>query len=82
MSPKEVHVTYNQNVTKLDNAEINLMLKILVDLDGGKTKDDRFINTEQSVLPVDIILLPSINNTAGAKSVAVRERYDKYTPVS
>ena len=76
MTPKEVRVTYNQDVMKLDNTEINLMLKILVDLDGGKTKDYRFINTEQSVLPVDITLLPSVLNTAGAKSVSVKEGYD------
>jgi hypothetical protein len=73
MDPKEVRVTYNPNVMKLDNTEINLMLKLLVDLDGGKTKDYRFINTEQSVLPVDIVLLPSLYNTAGAKSVYVRQ---------
>jgi hypothetical protein len=73
MELKEVRVTYNLDVMKLDNAEINLMLKLLVDLDGGKTKDYRFINTEQSVLPVDIVLLPSKYNTAGAKSVYVRQ---------
>ena len=49
------------------------MLDLLVDLDGGKTKDVRYINTEQSMLPVNIVLLPSIYNTAGAKSVYVRE---------
>ena len=73
MQPQEVRVTYNTDVMKLDNTEINLMIKLLVDVDGNKTKDSRYINTEQSVLPVDITLLPSINNTDGAKSVYVRE---------
>lgn len=73
MAPKEVHVTYNPDVMKLDISEVNLMLKILVDVDGGKTKDKRFINTEQSVLPIDIVLLPSLHNSAGARSLAVRE---------
>ena len=71
MEPKEVRVTYNTNVMKLDNTEINLMLKLFVDVDGGKTKDYRYVNTEQSVLPVDITLLPSVNNIAGAKSVFI-----------
>lgn len=73
MTPQEVQVTYNSDVMQLDTSEINLMLKILVDVDGDKTKDERFVNTEQSVLPVDIVLLPSLDNTAGAKSVFVRE---------
>jgi hypothetical protein len=73
MSPMEVHITYNHEVQKLDTAEIRLMLMIYVDLDGGKTKDARFINTEQSAHPVDIILLPSLHNTAGAKSLLVQE---------
>lgn len=74
MSPQEVRVTYNENVRKLDITEMNLMLKILVDLDGGNTKDERFIRTQQSLLPVDIRLIPALNNTNGAKSVSIVER--------
>lgn len=69
-------VEYNPEVMKLDITEVNLMLKILVDVDGGKTKDSRYVATEQSVLPVDIKLIPSMNNTAGARSVTVRERVE------
>jgi hypothetical protein len=72
--PQEVTVTYNPNVVQLDITEKNLMLKILVDLDGGNTKDERFIQTEQSLIPVDIRLIPSVNNTNGAKSVSIVER--------
>jgi hypothetical protein len=50
------------------------MLALLVDLDGGKTTDPRFINTEQSVLPIDITLIPSVNYANGSKSVTVREK--------
>lgn len=71
MEPKEIKVTYNTDVMKLDNTDINLMLKLLVDVDGGKTKDYQYVNTEQSVLPIDITLLPSVNNIAGAKSILV-----------
>lgn len=70
MSPREVHVTYNPDVSKLDNMEITLMLNLFVELE---TLDYRFINTEQAVLPVSIVLLPSIQNTAGAKSVFVKQ---------
>jgi hypothetical protein len=76
MSPQEVRVTYNQQVTKLDLTEKNLMLKVLVDLDGGNTQDVRFVQTQQSLLPVDVRLIPSLNNTNGAKSVSVVERTD------
>ena len=46
------------------------MLNLFVELE---TLDYRFINTEQAVLPVSIVLLPSIQNTAGAKSVFVKQ---------
>jgi hypothetical protein len=74
MVPQKVTVTYNQNVAKLDITEKNLMLKLLVDLDGGNTKDERFIQAQQSLLPIDIRLLPSLTNTNGAKSVSIVER--------
>lgn len=74
MSPQEVRVTYNQNVTGLHVTEMNLLIKILVDLDGRNTQDKRFIRTEQSLLPVSIRLIPSINNTNGAKSLSVVEQ--------
>lgn len=45
MDPREVKVSYNTNATKLDNTEIKLMLKSFVDLDSGKTKDSRFVNS-------------------------------------
>ena len=76
MSPQEVRVTYNVEVRKLAITEVNLLLKLLVDVDGDKTKDERFKMTEQSVLPIDITLIPSINNTAGARSVTVKESID------
>lgn len=75
MGPKEVHVEYNSDVAKLDNTEISLVLKILVNSDIDKTKDSRFINTKQSILPVDIVLLPSLYNTAGAKSVYIEQSH-------
>jgi hypothetical protein len=56
----------------LDIAEKNLMIKI--ELDQQKTCDERFQQTQQSLLPVDICLMPSLNNTMGAKSVSVVER--------
>jgi hypothetical protein len=74
MAPQEVNVTYNPEVMKLDITEKNLLLKILVDLDGGNTQDARFKRTQQSLLPIDIRLLPSLNNTNGAKSVSVVEK--------
>ncbi len=74
MSPQEVRVTYNQNVTKLHVTEKNLMIKTLVDLDGGNTQDERFIRTKQSMLPVFIRLIPSLNNVNGAKSLSVVEQ--------
>ena len=74
MKPQAVNVTYNPDVMKLDITEKNLLLKILVDLDGGNTQDARFNRTEQSLLPIDIRLLPSLNNTNGAKSVSVVEK--------
>lgn len=42
-------------------------------LSGGNTKDQRFVNAKQSLLPVDIKLIPSIGNVAGAKSVTIDE---------
>ena len=72
MRPQEVFVTYNQEVRKLDITEMNLMIKI--ELDQQKTRDERFKQTQQSLLPVDIRLMPSLNNTMGAKSVSVVEK--------
>ena len=43
-------------------------------ISGGKTQDERFERTEQSVLPIDIKLMPSLQNTAGAKSVTIDEQ--------
>ena len=74
MAPQEVTVTYNPEVMKLDITEKNLLLKILIDLDGGNTQDERFIRSNQTLLPVDIRLIPSLNNTNGAKSVSVVEK--------
>jgi hypothetical protein len=53
MEPQEVHVKYNSAVMKLDNTEVHLILKLLVNVNDGATKDSRFISTEQSILPVD-----------------------------
>jgi hypothetical protein len=72
MRPQEVSVTYNRNVRQLDITEKNLMIKI--ELDHQKTRDERFRQTQQSLLPVDIRLIPSLNNALGAKSVSVVER--------
>ena len=36
MIPREVKVTYNDEVMRLSITDVNLMLKILVDKDGGK----------------------------------------------
>ena len=73
ISPQTVTVSYNDLAEKLDLTEIDLALKINVDVDGGKTKDSRFNATEQTLLPVDIRLIPSMNSGAGAMSVTVNE---------
>ena len=44
------------------------MLKIFL---NKNTKDTRFKNAEQSLLPVDICLVPSVDNIAGTMSVTV-----------
>jgi hypothetical protein len=72
MRPQEVFVTYNPDVRKLDITEKNLMIKI--ELDQQKTGDERFRQAQQSLLPVDIRLMPALNNTMGAKSVSVVEK--------
>lgn len=85
MNPKEVQVTYNTGALKLDLTELILSLELRVDLDigrtkdhrftdGGRTLDRRFYNTDQHMLPVDIVLLPSTNSIAGAKSLVIKER--------
>jgi hypothetical protein len=56
----------------LDIDEKNLMRKI--ELDHQQTRDEQFQQTQQLLLPVDICLMPSLNNTMGAKSVSVVER--------
>lgn len=73
MEPQEVRVTYNPDVIKLDITEKNLLIKIDVDLNEGTTEDQRFINTEQSLLPVDIKLIPGMDNVDGAKAVTIVE---------
>ena len=73
MEPQEVRVTYNPDVIKLDITEKNLLIKIDVDLNEGSTEDQRFINTEQSLLPVDIKLIPGMDNVDGAKAVTIFE---------
>ena len=40
----------------------------------GNTRDTRFNATDQSLLPIDIRLMPSVNNTAGAMSVTIEEQ--------
>ena len=73
-TPQEVTVRYNDAVQKLDITDKNLLIKIDVDVIANRTttKDERFANAEQSLLPVDIKLMPSVNNTL-AKSVTVWE---------
>ena len=74
MTPQTVTVSYNPLSEKLDLTEIDLALKINIDVDGGKTRDPRFNTTEQTLLPVDIRLIPSMDNDAGAMSVTVHEK--------
>ena len=50
------------------------MCLILISNRGGLTEDPHFNITEQSLLPVDIKLMPSLNNIAGAKSVTIQEQ--------
>jgi len=76
MEPKEVTVTYNPEVQPLNITEVNLMLKLSVDDAGGTTEDIRFINAEQSLLPIDITLIPSKTNADGAMSVTIDEKPD------
>ena len=48
-APKAVLVSYNNAVSKLTVTEVNLMLKLLVKLDGDEdtTMDEKFRQTEQ-----------------------------------
>lgn len=74
MEPEEIVVEYNPEVLNLTVTEINLMLKMLVVTDGDLTKDPLFLAAEQSLLPVDIKLMPSKWSTTGAKAVTIDER--------
>lgn len=73
MMPQEVEVTYNPEVIDLSITDMNLLIKIDVDETNGTTTDERFLRTEQSVLPIDIKLIPGMNNSAGAKSITIEE---------
>ena len=41
---------------------------------SDNTKDTRFSGTGQSLLPIDIRLIPSLSNTDGAMSVTIEEK--------
>ena len=73
-TPQVVTVTYNPNVTDLGLTEKNLLIKIDVDKTNGTTTDERFVIAEQSLLPIDIKLMPGVNNMAGAISVTIDEK--------
>lgn len=75
-APQAVEVKYNPGVLPLNITEINLLLKILVDVDAGNTKDPRFVATEQSLLPIDIKLIPGLDNVDGAIALTVDEGPD------
>ena len=71
LTPQEVKVTYNENVTKLDITDINLLIKI--EVLQITTTDERFSLTNQTLLPIDIKLIPGMDNDAGAKSITIEE---------
>jgi Ca2+-binding RTX toxin-like protein len=70
MVPKTVVVRYNtaDNPTPLAITDFDLMIKIDLNIEG--TSDERFKGTQQSILPVDVKLLPGKANLK-AKSVTV-----------
>ena len=55
--PKVVVVSYNEEAARLDNTDFGLL--ITMDVSDANTKDENFVNTEQSIQPVDVKLLPS-----------------------
>eukprot|EP00957_Ditylum_brightwellii_P000609 47353-Ditylum_brightwellii.AAC.1 len=72
MDPQSIRVDYNPNALPLDTTEKNLMIQLGVGVEGGTTTDPAFLKTSQSVLPVDIKLIPS-KKSLKAKSVTVFE---------
>lgn len=68
MAPQEITVAYNDDAAKLVNTERNLM--ITFEVGSG---DNRFVAAEQSILPVQVRLIPQINSVR-AKSATIVER--------
>ena len=71
MAPQEITVAYNDDAAKLANTEMNL--KITFEVRGTGDDDERFIDAEQSILPVQVRLIPHIDS-AQAKSATIVER--------
>lgn len=78
MTPRRVTVTHNPLSTPLQITELNLLIKN--SLSVPRTTDINFESTEQSILPIDIKLLPSPLNPI-AKAVSVIEP-DRRTAVA
>lgn len=69
IQPQQVQVSYQPTTsTPLAITERDLMIKTVLNTAG--TTDERFIETKQSILPIDITLIPGSSN-AMAKSVTV-----------
>lgn len=67
--PVGVKVKHNPAAKPLDVTDFNVMIRI--NLSGNiDNADRRFVNTKQSILPVDVLLLPALDSLK-AKSVTV-----------
>ena len=68
MSPREVQVKYNDAAERINTTDANLM--ITLDVVDSYTTADYFVDTEQSIQPVNVKLLPH-TQAVDAMSVTV-----------
>lgn len=69
MEPIGVKVKHNSFAKALDVTDFSLLIRLSL---SDRTMDERFLATEQSVLPIDVLLIPALDS-ANAKSVAIVE---------
>ena len=70
ITPQVVEVRYNPVAVPLNVTDENLLIKSVVD--EVVSTDERFIATEQSIIPIDIKLIPS-KTSEQAKSITIVE---------
>ena len=68
VEPLFVNVTYSIQAAPLDITDRDLMIKLV--LNNIHTTDEKFQRTEASIPPIDITLIPGLNNPT-AKSIAL-----------